>query len=136
MFIGNRILILSLIGFSSVVFFLFIAEDHQRIDDANRVFGQNSIESPIYQQPTNTETILYKEKKLAPLIREVVPDENKLQNNEKEIGLLIEEYHNNLTNPAVRQALEQKINQLKPQYKEQVLAKVKKALASSSESKK
>ena len=134
MFIGNRILILCLIGFSSLVFFLFIAEDHQRIDDANRVLGQNSTEVRIYQQPTNTETILYEEKKPVPSMREVLPDENKLQNNEKEIGLLIEEYHNNLTNPAVRQALEQKMNQLKPQYKEQVLAKVKKALASSSES--
>ncbi len=130
----NRILILCLIVFGSVVLFLFISEDHQRIDGANRVLGQNSTEVRIYQQPTNTETILYEEKKPVPSMREVLPDENKLQNNEKEIGLLIEEYHNNLTNPAVRQALEQKINQLKPQYKEQVLAKVKKALASGSES--
>ena len=130
----NRILILCLIGFGSVVLFLFISEDHQRIDGANRVLGKNSTEGHIYQQPMNTETILYEEKKPVPSMREVLPDENKLQNDEKEIGLLIEEYHNNLTNPAVRQALEQKINQLKPQYKEQVLAKVKKALASGSES--
>lgn len=130
----NRTLILCLIGFGSVVLFLFISEDHQRIDGANRVLGKNSTEGHIYQQPMNTETILYEEKKPVPSMREVLPDENKLQNDEKEIGLLIEEYHNNLTNPAVRQALEQKINQLKPQYKEQVLAKVKKALASGSES--
>ena len=130
----NSILILCLIVFGSVVLFLFISEDHQRIDGANRVLGQNSTEVSVYQEPTNTETTLYEEKKPVPSMREVLPDENKLQNNEKEIGLLIEEYHNNLTNPAVRQALEQKINQLKPQYKEQVLAKVKKALASGSES--
>lgn len=148
MFNRKKVALLCLVGFCSVVILLLADGNRNRTVDTDMVGGQDAVteQDRIYPQSVNNlqNTMPEPEKRSvalpqalssAPLTKKVVPDQVKLQNGEQEIALLIEEYHNNLDDPAIRQALEQQISQVTSQYKEQVLAKVKQTMATRSEAK-
>ena len=139
MFERNKILTsyLLVLGLLVSLLVVLLTEENRSRVTSEVIDRQHSIEDrfePLLMEKPDTTTVEeFRQNVITPestvssetSVKEVPFDQTKMQKSEAEIALLIKEYHSNLTDPITRQLLEQQISQLAPQYKQQVLAKVK-----------